>query len=257
MWILLFQRVSVQSVVLKYPYAVVATGTIILRVMDLRTGDTLHSRLFNDRGEYCVNPLHHNKTILAGNNRTCGGQNSIYFCDLRKITNPQKNGPHWRRKKLFENKNVLVKSCVNTSCVVGLEGNKLLVWDFWNCDDFSDSPDDFWVIIGKNSRYSDNPEHSDTQDIWPPLLQSQCDFCTWPQTQGNIIYGVLAARVDISSTLSSWNYLNMIVFSILPFVYVDMFYDEINFFWCPCCQYIFIFLKINKCMFKKELYFIF
>ena len=134
---------SVQSVVLKYPYAVVATGTNILRVMDLRTGDTLHSRLFNDRGEYCVNPLHHNKTILAGNNRTCGGQNSIYFCDLRKITNPQKNGPYWRRKKLFENENVLVISCVNTSCVVALEVNKLLVWDFWNCDDFSDSPDDF------------------------------------------------------------------------------------------------------------------
>ena len=99
--------------------------------------------MFNDRGEYCVNPLHHNKTILAGNNRTCGGQNSIYFCDLRKITNSQKNGPYWRRKKLFENENVLVISCVNTSCVVALEGNKLFVWDFWNCDDFSDSPDDF------------------------------------------------------------------------------------------------------------------
>ena len=134
---------SVQSVVLKYPYAMVVTGTNILRVMDLRIGDTLHNRLFNNRSEYCVDPLHHNKTILVGSNRTCGGQNSIYFCDFRKITNPQKNGPHWRRKKFFENENVLVRSCVNTSCVVALEVNKLLVWDFWNCDDFSDSPDDF------------------------------------------------------------------------------------------------------------------
>ena len=63
--------------VLKYPYAVVVTGTNILRVMDLRIGDTLHNRLFNDRSEYCVDPLHHNKTILVGSNRTCGGQNSI------------------------------------------------------------------------------------------------------------------------------------------------------------------------------------
>jgi len=148
----------VRSVALNYPYAVVTGDGNNLMVWDLRTGQQVKKLGVNTA--FAIN---HNKNILVGSDNTWGNpmRHRVNFFDLEQITNPNLKGPLWKRRKYLEDGNRAVKSCVNTSCLVTVQGDRLNVWDFWNCEEFNDNPDDF----NDFDEFIDDPdEFSDSSD---------------------------------------------------------------------------------------------
>ena len=154
----------VRSVALNYPHAVVAGDGNKLVIWDLRTGQQVRKL-----GVDTAYAIHHSKSILVGSDNTWGDpmRHRINFFDLEQITNSQLNGPLWKRRKYLEDGMQAVKSCVNTSCVVAVQGNRLHVWDLWNCDQFNDNPDDF-SDVGELSDDTDEFEDNAGENIDDP-----------------------------------------------------------------------------------------
>ena len=136
---------TIISVALSYPYGVIfghfmnGPNVRVVQVWDLVTG-----QLVRNVNADTVYRTGYNNSIMVGTKALWTPeptQHGIQFFNLQQITSPKLETPLWRRRKYLEDGDQLVVSSVNTSCLVAVQGDRLHVWNFWNCDKFSDNPD--------------------------------------------------------------------------------------------------------------------
>jgi len=129
----------IRSVALSYPYGVIVGYGNRVNVWDLETGEQVRKIDLGTSWE-----IHHNKNILVGTDITRGvfpTRHRVQIFNLHQVISPELERPLWRRTKYLENGFKQMRSCVNSSCLVAVQGNRLHVWDFGNSGNFTENPD--------------------------------------------------------------------------------------------------------------------
>jgi len=123
------------DVALSYPYVVIskASGENGMSVWDLRTGQQVRQFGLN---EDCWIKLY-GSILMGGLLDENFIKVTLSLFSLKQITRPELKEPVWSRMIHLPGPGGL-NVCINTSCLMAVNGNKLRVFDFWNSNEFSD-----------------------------------------------------------------------------------------------------------------------